>query len=53
MKIYSNDVWIVCPCTKDRIKIHGCVTTKCHFENGHLISDDGSYVECAFVEVKK
>jgi hypothetical protein len=50
MNIYSEDVWIVCPCTNDRIKIHACVLMKCRFEKGHSISDSGSYVNCGFLD---
>ena len=53
MKIHSKDIWIICPKTTEKIKIHACVLSKCKYESGHTISHDGSYVNCMFGETKQ
>lgn len=49
--IYSDNTIIICPAFKIKRKVHYCV--KCDFENGHLISENGSYVNCAYTESSK
>ena len=53
MRIPTKDTWIICPKTNVKSQIHACVIDRCKYEHGHIISHDGSEVNCTFGESKQ